>query len=303
MTLRTRASSILLTLAIAATTGVGASAQRAVTTGPQNAPLTAAVPVDPRITVGTLSERPALLHPQESAAAGPRRAPAGRQRGIDSRRRRSARARALRRAHGFNGTRHFPKQDVVAFLQSTGMRFGAHINANTSFDQTVYQLQIPTDNAGRHRPVAAHPGRLGARRLVRSRGDRERARRHPRGVAGGPRRRRPDAGRAASRPAQGLPLRRSPADRQARDPPDLPLRPSEEVLHRLVSARSDGRHRRRRFRSGGDRDAHQVALRRASRPPHRRGRGRSTTCPISRARDTPSPPTARPPPPRSASPA
>ena len=46
----------------------------------------------------------------------------------------------------FNGTRHFPKQDVVAFLQSTGMRFGAHINANTSFDQTVFQLQIPTDN-------------------------------------------------------------------------------------------------------------------------------------------------------------
>src|SRR4030095_8801987 len=37
--------------------------------------------------------------------------------------------------------------DVVAFLQSTGMRFGAHINANTSFDQTIYELQIPTDNA------------------------------------------------------------------------------------------------------------------------------------------------------------
>src|SRR5688572_12325490 len=27
------------------------------------------------------------------------------------------------------------------------MRFGAHINANTSFDQTVFQLQIPTDSA------------------------------------------------------------------------------------------------------------------------------------------------------------
>ena len=40
----------------------------------------------------------------------------------------------------FNGTRHFPKQDVVAFLQSTGMRFGAHINANTSFDQTVFHV-------------------------------------------------------------------------------------------------------------------------------------------------------------------
>ena len=46
----------------------------------------------------------------------------------------------------FNGTKHFPKQDVIAFLQSTGMRFGAHINANTSFDQTVYELQIPTDS-------------------------------------------------------------------------------------------------------------------------------------------------------------
>jgi zinc protease len=46
----------------------------------------------------------------------------------------------------FNGTRRFPKREVVAFLQSTGMRFGAHINANTSFDQTIYQLQIPTDN-------------------------------------------------------------------------------------------------------------------------------------------------------------
>ena len=26
------------------------------------------------------------------------------------------------------------------------MRFGAHVNANTSFDETVYQLQIPTGN-------------------------------------------------------------------------------------------------------------------------------------------------------------
>ena len=40
----------------------------------------------------------------------------------------------------------FPKQDVVAFMQSLGMRFGAHVNAHTSFDETVYQLQIPTDN-------------------------------------------------------------------------------------------------------------------------------------------------------------
>src|SRR6185312_12427460 len=46
----------------------------------------------------------------------------------------------------FNGTLHFPKQDVAGFMQSLGMRFGAHVNAHTSFDETVYELQIPTDN-------------------------------------------------------------------------------------------------------------------------------------------------------------
>jgi len=46
----------------------------------------------------------------------------------------------------FNGTLHFPRQDVGAFLQSLGMRFGAHVNANTSFDETIYILQIPSNN-------------------------------------------------------------------------------------------------------------------------------------------------------------
>jgi len=47
----------------------------------------------------------------------------------------------------FNGTANFPGQRIVAFMQAIGMRFGAHVNAHTSFDETVYQLQIPTDNA------------------------------------------------------------------------------------------------------------------------------------------------------------
>jgi zinc protease len=143
---RTRPRLILLTLVIAATSAVAALAQRPVTTGPQNAPLTALVPVDPRITVGTLPNGLRYYvrvnkQPQERAElrlvvnAGSILEDDD-QRGL---------------AHFvehmcFNGTRHFPKQDVVAFLQSTGMRFGAHINANTSFDQTIYQLQIPTDN-------------------------------------------------------------------------------------------------------------------------------------------------------------
>ena len=44
----------------------------------------------------------------------------------------------------FNGTQNFPGNAVGAFMQSIGVRFGAHVNARTSFDETVYQLQIPT---------------------------------------------------------------------------------------------------------------------------------------------------------------
>jgi len=44
----------------------------------------------------------------------------------------------------FNGTQHFPKQAIGGFMQSIGMRFGAHVNAHTSFDETVYELHIPT---------------------------------------------------------------------------------------------------------------------------------------------------------------
>jgi zinc protease len=47
----------------------------------------------------------------------------------------------------FNGTEHFPKMDLVNFLESTGVRFGAHLNAYTSFDETVYMLQLPMDKA------------------------------------------------------------------------------------------------------------------------------------------------------------
>jgi zinc protease len=111
-----------------------------------DAPLTATVPIDPRITVGTLpnglryyirkNQRPQGRAELRLAVNTGSILEDDDQRGL---------------AHfvehmAFNGTRHFPKQDVVTFLQSTGMRFGAHINASTSFDQTVYQLTIPTEN-------------------------------------------------------------------------------------------------------------------------------------------------------------
>lgn len=47
----------------------------------------------------------------------------------------------------FNGTRDFPKNQIIDYLQKAGVRFGADLNANTGFDQTIYQLPIPTDSA------------------------------------------------------------------------------------------------------------------------------------------------------------
>jgi zinc protease len=48
----------------------------------------------------------------------------------------------------FNGTENFPKNDLIKFLESTGMRFGGDVNANTGFDRTYYMLTIPMDKEG-----------------------------------------------------------------------------------------------------------------------------------------------------------
>ena len=45
----------------------------------------------------------------------------------------------------FNGTKNFKKNDLVSFLQSIGVKFGADLNAYTSFDETVYILPVPLD--------------------------------------------------------------------------------------------------------------------------------------------------------------
>jgi zinc protease len=46
----------------------------------------------------------------------------------------------------FKGTKRFPHQDLINFLESIGMQFGPDINAYTSFDETVYELRIPLDD-------------------------------------------------------------------------------------------------------------------------------------------------------------
>ena len=46
----------------------------------------------------------------------------------------------------FNGTTNFRKNELVSYLESIGVRFGADLNAYTGFDETVYILPIPTDS-------------------------------------------------------------------------------------------------------------------------------------------------------------
>src|SRR6478752_5624100 len=146
MTLCARTPLLVMLSVLTVGTGLAAAGQRAVVSGAHDAPLTATVPVDPRITVGTMSNGlryyiRANKQPQNRAEirlvvnAGSVLEDDD-QRGL---------------AHfvehmSFNGTQHFPGQDVAAFIQALGMRFGAHVNAHTSFDETVYQLQIPSDN-------------------------------------------------------------------------------------------------------------------------------------------------------------
>src|SRR5690554_3837819 len=47
----------------------------------------------------------------------------------------------------FNGTKTFPKNELINYLQSIGVKFGQHLNAYTSFDETVYFLPLPSDDA------------------------------------------------------------------------------------------------------------------------------------------------------------
>src|SRR4051794_1074279 len=45
----------------------------------------------------------------------------------------------------FNGSAHFKPGELVSYFESIGARLGPHVNAYTSFDETVYMLDVPTD--------------------------------------------------------------------------------------------------------------------------------------------------------------
>jgi zinc protease len=46
----------------------------------------------------------------------------------------------------FNGTKNFPSNKIISMLEEMGVKFGAELNASTSFDQTIYMLKVPTDS-------------------------------------------------------------------------------------------------------------------------------------------------------------
>ena len=62
----------------------------------------------------------------------------------------------------FNGSKHFKKHELISYLQSIGIKFGADLNAYTSFDETVYILPIPLEK----KPVPGKKGNLETGMLV-----------------------------------------------------------------------------------------------------------------------------------------
>lgn len=46
----------------------------------------------------------------------------------------------------FNGTEHYPGNEVIKVLEEAGMKFGVDINAFTDFENTVYTLNLPSND-------------------------------------------------------------------------------------------------------------------------------------------------------------
>jgi zinc protease len=110
------------------------------------APASPAVPLDPKVTTGTLAN--GLTYFLQQHETKDKRAhlmlvvKAGSVYERDD-------ERGL--AHfiehmAFNGTRRFEKSTLVDFFEKSGLTFGSHANASTAYDRTQYMLSIPTDD-------------------------------------------------------------------------------------------------------------------------------------------------------------
>src|SRR5688572_15358723 len=120
--------------------------QLAASSGAATVPLAQKVPVDPRITIGTLPNglRYYIRRNQAPRNRAELRLVVKAGSVLEDENQRGLAHMVEHMA--FNGSKNFPGNRIVAFMQAIGMRFGAHVNAHTGFDETVFQLQIPTDN-------------------------------------------------------------------------------------------------------------------------------------------------------------
>jgi zinc protease len=141
-----RARFVLFVAAIVAALGIVGAQQSAIPPAVRTVTLDQIVPVDPLITVGTLPNgfRYYIRENRQPQGRAELRLAVNAGSVLEDEDQRGL-------AHfvehmAFNGTQHFPGNAVGTFMQSIGVRFGAHVNAHTAFDETVYQLQIPTDN-------------------------------------------------------------------------------------------------------------------------------------------------------------
>src|SRR6266852_6329614 len=145
ITIRTGTRLLLLIAVIGTVTCLAGSRQQAAVNAPQSSNLARPMPLDPQITIGKFGN--GLRYYIRTNNKPEKRAElrlvvkAGSvledddQQGL---------------AHfvehmAFDGTQHFPKNELVSFIESLGMRFGPDLNAYTSFDETVYMLKVPTD--------------------------------------------------------------------------------------------------------------------------------------------------------------
>ena len=48
---------------------------------------------------------------------------------------------------GFNGTRNYPPGQLIEYFQRLGMAFGPDTNASTGFERTMYQVELPKNDA------------------------------------------------------------------------------------------------------------------------------------------------------------
>ena len=155
----------------------------------------------------------------------------------------------------FNGTKRFKPGELIAALESTGARLGPHVNAYTSFDETVYMFELPTDKPGLvEKGMQALADFAGGMSLDPVEIDKERGvvvEEWRGGLGAGSRLR----DQQIPGPLLRVQVRRTPAHRQAGHSQGLQAGTAARLLHEVVPPRPHGDRRRRRHhgrRDGSD---------------------------------------------------